>query len=398
MTLNELEHYQKDVVASLRRAASRGRLPHGLIFSSSGNVGEVEMALRLAQFLLCENPKGELDFCGECSNCQLFQSGNHPDFYSIKPKGLMRAIKTGDILELIQSLHATSMTGRGKIVIISNAEALNKESANRLLKTLEEPTSNTYFILLTSRLERLLQTIKSRCQIVRFKPAAGDELKERIEKELGVKGEELEIISAVSRGRWSRALYIFNNINDYKKIISDISVILLNRNSASSKAVELAARIAKNKKDERTVFDAELKKRTTEKTKELKDLETKVRREIIDELELQLKSEQAAKERDKVAGLFEAMIDLWRDVLVYKHTNSPDLLLHKFLAENISGLAKKYKEAEVIRNLSDIDLVRGPAVFLNAKIDIILQGLLAQAASKSKRFVPLRAAIAAKGL
>jgi len=59
---------------------------------------------------------------------------------------------------------------------------------------------------------------------------------------------------------------------------------------------------------------------------------------------------------------------------------------------------KKYKESEIIRNLTDIDLVRGPAVFLNAKLDIILQGLLAQAASKSKRFVPLRAAIAAKGL
>ena len=398
MTLIELEKNQKEVVASLRRAVSRNRLPHGLIFSSSGNVGEKETALRLAQFLLCENPKSELEFCGECSNCHLFESGNHPDFYKIRPKGLMRAIKTSDIYNLIQSLRTTSMTGTGKVVIIFNAESLNKESANRLLKTLEEPTSNTYFILLTSRLERLLQTIKSRCQIIRFKPAAGEELKQRIENELGIKGEDLEIVSSVSRGRWEKALYLFNNLSEYKKIISDISIILLNRNSAASKAVEFATRIGKNKKEERKDFDANSKKQLSEKTKELKDLETKIRREIIDELEQQLKSEQAAKERDKVAGIFEAMIDLWRDVLVYKQTKSEKLLLHKFLKKNISELSEKYSEAEIVRNLADIDLVRGPTVFLNTKIDIMLQGILAQAASKSKSFVPLRAAILAKGL
>jgi len=398
MTLNELERNQNDVVACLRSAISRGRLPHGLIFSSPGNVGEEEAAFRLAQFLFCENPKGELDYCGKCSNCQLFQSGNHPDFYTLKPKGLKRSIRTADVFDLIQSLHATSMTGQGKVAVVFNAEALNKESANRLLKTLEEPTSKTYFILLTSRLERLLQTIKSRCQIVRFKPAAGDELKQRIKKELGLTGEDLEIVSAVSRGRWSRALYIHNNIKEYKKNISDISDILLNRNNTSIRAVEFAARLAKNKKEERADFVADLKKKVSEKNKELKDLETKVRREIINEFEQQMNSEQAAMERDKVAGLFEAMIDLWRDVLVYKHTKSADLLLHKFLEKNISGLAKKYKESEIIRNLADIDLVRGPTVFLNAKIDTMLQGLLAQAASKSKGFVPLRAAIATKGL
>ena len=398
MTLTELEKNQKEVVASLRRAVSRNRLPHGLIFSSSGNVGEEETALRLAQFLLCENPKAELEFCGECSNCHLFQTGNHPDFYKIKPKGLMRAIKTSDIYNLIQSLRTTSMTGIGKVVIIFNAESLNKESANRLLKTLEEPTSNTYFILLTSRLERLIQTIKSRCQIIRFKPAVGEDLKQRIENELGIKGGDLEIVSSVSRGRWTRALYLFNNLSEYKEIISAISIILLNRNSAASKAVEFASRIAKSKKEERAAFDASSKKQLSEKTKELKDLETKIRREMLDELEQQLKSEQAAKERDKVAGIFEAMIDLWRDVLVYKQTNSGKLLLHKFLEKNISELAEKYSEAEIVRNLADIDLVRGPTVFLNTKIDIMLQGLFAQAASKSKSFVPLRAAILAKGL
>ena len=398
MTLIELEKKQGKVIASLRRAVSRNRLPHGLIFSSSGNVGEKETALRLAQFLLCENPKSELEFCGECSNCHLFQVGNHPDFYKVNPKGLMRAIKTSDIYDLIQSLQTTSMTGIGKVVIIFNAESLNKESANRLLKTLEEPTSDTYFILLTTRLERLLQTIKSRCQIIRFKPAVGGELYRRIKEELGIKGEDLEIVSTVSRGRWERAVYLFNNLSEYKKLIFDISTILLYRDSAASKAVEFAIRIGKTKKDERKDFDDNLKKQLSAKTKELKDLETKIRREMLNELEQQLKAEQATKERDKISGIFEATIDLWRDVLIYKQTNSSELLLHKFSEKNISELARKYNETEIIRNLKDIDLIRGPTVFLNTKIDVMLQGLFAQAASKSKEFVPLRAAILAKGL
>jgi len=113
---------------------------------------------------------------------------------------------------------------------------------------------------------------------------------------------------------------------------------------------------------------------------------------------MQLKSEQGAIERDEKAGVFEAMDALWRDVLTYKAAKSEDLLLHKFMSSSIIKLAGEYSEGEVIRNLNNINIVRGPTVYLNARLDVILQGLLVQATSKSDEFTPLKAAITATGL
>ncbi len=398
MTFSELETYQPDAVASMRRAIKRNRFPHGLILASPGDVGEVELAHRLAKFLLCEHPTAALAPCGACAGCSAVARSGHPDMHEVRPKGLLRAIRTEDMLALIQSLHTTSLSGGAKVGIVYQAETLRKESSNRFLKTLEEPTPNTYFILLTSRLERLLPTIKSRCQIVRLRPLEADALRSRAESELGLTGDNLALVCTLSRGRWRRAAQLAGQLDDYKSTVRELADILARRGGATTRAVDFAQRAARKKKAERAAFEQACKNELSAKSKELADIDTGVRREMLAELEQQLKSEQAARERDEKAGLFEAMVDLWRDVLVCKQTGREDALLHAFLAKAVAELAAKYTENEILRNLADIDLVRGPTVYLNARLDVILQGLLAQANMRSAAFVPLRAAIAATGL
>jgi len=398
MTYKELKEYQPETVDLLKRAIDSNRLSHALIFASPGEVGEVALAIRLSQFLLCESPIGSLEPCGECKSCRLFLQNGHPDFHEVKPKGLLRAIKTSDMLSMIKSLQNTSHSGYGKIVIIHQAETLRKESANRFLKTLEEPTAKTYFILLTSRVERLLPTIKSRCQIFRMKPFADNVLLKKAESELKIKGDDLELVCTLASGRWRRAVQLSTNINKYKSLIKQLAEILTNRDNATFPAVVFAKKIADDKKDERKKFEEKSKKEISAKRKQLSDFDPAVRKEIIAEFEMQLKSEQGALERDEKAGIFEALDALWRDALAYKATGDENLLLHKFLETAIVKLAGKYSEDEVIRNLNNINAVRGPTVYLNTRLDIILQGLLTQAASKSDKFTPLKAAITATGL
>ena len=398
MTYAELKKYQPEAVELLKKAVEANRLSHALIFASPGEVGEAALGMQLAQFLLCESPKSSLEPCGECKSCRLFLQSCHPDFHEVKPKGLLRAIKTDDMLTMIKSLQNTSHSGYGKVSIIHQAETLRKESANRFLKTLEEPTSNTFFILLTSRVERLLPTIKSRCQIFRMKPFSDDVLRKKAEKELKIKGEDLNLVCTLASGRWRRAVQLSKDIKKYKNLVQQLTAILSDRDNATTPAEEFAQKIAKNKKAERKKFEDESKKEISAKRKVLSDLDPTVRKEIIAEFEMQLKSEQGALERDEKAGIFEAMDALWRDVLTYKSTADENLLLHKFLKSAIVRLAEKYSENEVIRNLNNINIVRGPTVYLNARLDIILQGLLAQAASKSDEFAPLKAAITATGL
>ena len=398
MTFDELKEFQPETVDLLKRAIASNRLSHALIFASPGDVGEVVLAMRLSQFLLCESPVSPLEPCGECKSCKLFLQNGHPDFHEVKPKGLLRAIKTSDMLTMIKSLQNTSHSGLGKIVIIHQAETLRKESANRFLKTLEEPTAKTFFILLTSRVERLLPTIKSRCQIFRMKPFTDEILLKKAEKELKINGDDLKLVCSLSSGRWRRAVQLSQNINKYKDLVKQLAGILSDRISSATSAVKFAQSILKEKKAERKKFEEKSKKEISAKKKELSDLDPTVRKEMIAEFEMQLKSEQGAIERDEKAGIFEAMDALWRDILTYKATGDTDLLLHKFLKPAIIKLAEKYSEDEVIRNLNNINIVRGPTVYLNARLDVILQGLLVQATSSSDEFTPLKAAITATGL
>ena len=165
-----VKEWQKKAYASLEQALKSDHLPHAVVFISPGDVGEKELAEALADRLVCEDPGEGLCSCGKCSGCHLRSQGTHPDVYYVRPVGRMRAISPESMGEMMTNLQTKSLKGRAKVVIIEQAEALTRESANKFLKTLEEPSSKTYFILLTTRGERLLPTIRSRCQIIRLVP------------------------------------------------------------------------------------------------------------------------------------------------------------------------------------------------------------------------------------
>ncbi len=169
---------QGAAIDTVLRAYRIDRLPHGLIFAGPVGVGKGTAARALAGLFLCEHPAGEAA-CGACASCLGIQAGNHPDYHVIfreliryhdkggKSKGIDLSIHVIRP-ELIEPANRKSTMGRGKVFIVEEAETMNAAAQNAMLKTLEEPAGRTLIILLTDQPESLLQTVRSRCQMIRF--------------------------------------------------------------------------------------------------------------------------------------------------------------------------------------------------------------------------------------
>ncbi|MFO0846231.1 MAG: DNA polymerase III subunit delta' [Gemmataceae bacterium] len=153
-----------------RRAARRGRLAHAYLFAGPEGVGKHLFATELGRALLCERPRGDLEPCDECPACVQIDAGTHPDFLAAAkpPEALEFPIER--MRAVCNSFSLKSARGRGKVVVLDDADDLNAESANCFLKTLEEPPPRSVLILIGSSPERQLATIVSRCQVVRFAP------------------------------------------------------------------------------------------------------------------------------------------------------------------------------------------------------------------------------------
>jgi DNA polymerase-3 subunit delta' len=159
----------------------RERLPHALLLSGPRGVGKAALARAFAESLLCENLQASQAACGNCPACGWMAQGNHPDFRLIRPDALSgeeesvkedggrkkkpsEQITIAQIRALDDFLHVGTHRHGWRVVLLYPAEAMNRNTANSLLKSLEEPVPDTLFLLVSSEPERLLPTIRSRCQ------------------------------------------------------------------------------------------------------------------------------------------------------------------------------------------------------------------------------------------
>jgi len=154
------------------RAVRRGRLAHAYLFVGPPGVGKRVFAIELAKALLCESrpADGRLEGCGHCPACAQVEAGTHPDFFTASRPPETAEFPISLMRELCQHFSLKAARGRGKVVVIDDADDLNAESANCFLKTLEEPPPGSVLILIGSSTDRQRQTIVSRCQVVRFRP------------------------------------------------------------------------------------------------------------------------------------------------------------------------------------------------------------------------------------
>ncbi|MEY4669172.1 MAG: polymerase delta prime subunit [Pseudomonadota bacterium] len=156
------------------------RLPSALVFSGLHGIGKNLVAREVARQLLCEQrqdaPPGG---CGTCRTCTLFESGTHPDLITLSFAG-ERGATVDDIREALEKMSLKPFMGGKKVAILNDADEISIVGANILLKSLEEPRPNTYFILVLANPSRLPATILSRCQRFFFDRLSTDEIKQII--------------------------------------------------------------------------------------------------------------------------------------------------------------------------------------------------------------------------
>ena len=169
-------------------AIAKGHLASTFLFTGPASIGKSTFALLLAKTLMCDELRGQFgEPCNQCESCVQVDAGTHPDLIRLSkpadksyiPVEMLVGPRESRMQEgLCHDIRLRPFYGRRKIAILDDADHLNQEGANCLLKTLEEPPPGSLLILIGTSLQRQLPTIRSRCQIIRFSELAPSQAKQ----------------------------------------------------------------------------------------------------------------------------------------------------------------------------------------------------------------------------
>ena len=192
---------QESAINILKKTIKQNRVGSAYLFFGPDGVGKTKTAKELAKVCNCQSIKEE-DSCDICSSCYKINHDIHPDVKVIKPASIHFLIS--QIQDLQKEVYTTPFEGKKKVYILDEIDKMTKEAANAFLKTLEEPTSNVLFILITSSLEALLPTIISRCRPVKFN-LIPEGIQTQIFPEWGLEPSRFHLLAQASGGSLGRA-------------------------------------------------------------------------------------------------------------------------------------------------------------------------------------------------
>lgn len=324
---------QERVKEILKSILSGGRVSHAYIFYGKSGVGKDAAAIEVAKYLNCENPDIEKGSCDVCKNCKDVQSlksmllkfitalpsGKDDDDISVleslekadyeaylseieekseNPYHKLRLekanfIRISSIREIKDLIYLTGAENRTKVFLISDADNMNPQSANALLKILEEPPKNSLLILTTSKLNSLLPTIIGRCQKIHFDSISKENLSEYIIKlKPGISPTELSFYTELADGSVTKAQTIIDG--SYDELRKKVLVLLRNLVTMNTVKAGMDIDFITGKKD---------------------------------------------KERVRQ---FLILMQIWLRDVIYKRSGADALVINKDEAESISKFALKY--------------------------------------------------------
>ena len=303
-------------------------IPHALLFLGIEGVGKKTTAMATAMASNCmghgnENlPKEKKirayrstiqeittksGICGCCKSCSKIKSGNHPDIILVKPTG--NFIRINQIRNLCNTLTMKPYEARLRVVIISDAQAMNPAAGNALLKMLEEPPDRTVLILTAVHTSDLLPTIVSRCQHIRFSPIPHSHIETLLVEKQGASHDDAKIIAIMANGSISKALSMMRHINKINWIKRRVWLL----NSVESLSLmSIPSRLA---------F-----------------------------------AENLSKNKGALADSLEVMKSWFRDLVICKF--HPAQIMNKDLREKIQQNTKKMTVASLLTKIDDIQLAQ----------------------------------------
>ncbi len=285
----------------LRSSARNDRLSHAYIFFGADSAGRRPVAEHFSAFLLCT---GAQKPCGACSACLAVKKGTHPDIFSLAKDEEKKNIIIEHIRILIEKLSLSSFLSGYKVAIIDGAEDMNREAANALLKTLEEPTPKTILILIAHSLEALPETIASRCQTIRFSSVEQKTIEQALIAE-GAERSQAERLSRLAQGAPGKALRFFRESETLKEYEDSIRMFC-----TLADAKDIASRFA--------VFEP-----------------------------LTAEKKSAKQKTDKKGEVIERFRGAIRDCLCLK-VGAPELVVNDFCREELLAVSERVSPRELL--------------------------------------------------
>lgn len=202
MSFRTIKGHQRQL-GVLTKAVKSRTVPHAYLFTGISGIGKMLVARTLAKALNCT--VRDDDCCDACTSCAMINVETHPDVQVISPDG--EHIKITQIRAMQEQLHYARLYGRYRLVLLDAADTMSLQSANCLLKTIEEPPPDTVIILATTLPYQLPATIRSRCQRIAFQPLSPQLIEEAVQESLGSqKNPRSRLAAALAGGSLGKAL------------------------------------------------------------------------------------------------------------------------------------------------------------------------------------------------
>ena len=213
----------EDIIAHFKSSIETGNVAHAYIISGDAGSGKKALAYAFAETLECE--AGGTEACGTCQSCLQVSTGNYPDIITVtheKPN-LISVDEVRD--QLINTIDIKPYKGKYKIYIIPDAELLNVQAQNAMLKTIEEPPAYAVILLLTTNLDKLLETVKSRCLKLQTKPIRERDVLAYLTNVMGLTKEKAYFCLDFAQGNLGKAIKLAGN-DEYAAIVDSVVGVL----------------------------------------------------------------------------------------------------------------------------------------------------------------------------
>ncbi|WEV44882.1 DNA polymerase III subunit delta' [Streptococcaceae bacterium ESL0687] len=244
-----IKEIQPEIYKRFEVILQKNRLSHAYLFS--GGFGSLEVAIWLSQALFCEKKENGLP-CGTCRNCRLIKDRDFADLHIIEPDG--QSIKKEQIKNLQETFSQTGFESDTQVIIIDGADKMNPSATNALLKSIEEPEGNIYIFLITENENLVLDTIKSRSQIIAF-PRQETYLKEYLIQE-GVLPKLAAFVAKVAKNPQDASeLALDTWFDEALKLLKKFSDLLMENQVEAFLFIPTVLERFKDKKQEEMAFN-----------------------------------------------------------------------------------------------------------------------------------------------
>jgi DNA polymerase-3 subunit delta' len=332
---------QPTAVRTVQSALKKDRVAHAYLFIGPSGVGRKLTARIFAAALNCEN-LSEGSPCEDCPSCRWIAEGRHPDVQTILPTKRSSTITVEQIEALLPFVYMRPIRGKTKVFILSEADRLGLASANKMLKTFEEPPPSTVFILVTVRPENLLPTVASRCQPVKFGKLRVESVKQILIKDYHIERASASVASELADGQVTRGLE-FADPERFEAVTSiiDSPEGCPDRLRAYDRLLELLAneRLKLEEQAEREIASG-----GEELTSSMKSSLTDLRKSFVDR-----------RYREFLNDCLGLLLILYRDILVMRETGIDEFIVNRNKLQTLRDLARRISGSALLENVKIIE-------------------------------------------